>query len=170
MSPSMERSSRSEACSDKPMEVYEISLLTKLIMSLSEGLNKPFPYTDCRKVLQDQFEATPKLEKRYHDLIPDLSTYFSDIYSHASGVNYILDWPSNRMVESQNFLKRSFFEAYPKYKSVEWRINQLNTPVLYQEIGVSNQLRSLLRELLSQLLAQRYQANVSRQKHLLSVR
>lgn len=150
------------------MADYEIELLAKQITMLSGELRKPFPYADCRKVLQEAFKANPKQEKRYHDLIPDLSTYFSDIYSHAAGVSHILEWPSDQIVQAQDFLKRSFFDSYSSYKPVEWRVNQLNTPTLYQEIAVSNQLRNLLRELLSQLLFQRRQVNASRQEQLLA--
>ena len=150
------------------MADYEIELLAKQITMLSGELRKPFPYADCRKVLQEAFKANPKQEKRYHDLIPDLSTYFSDVHSHAAGVAYILEWPSDRIVQSQDFLKRAFFEAYSTYKPIEWRINQLSTPILYQEIAASNQLRNLLRELLSQLLLQRREVNDSRQEQLLA--
>jgi len=150
------------------MVVNDINILSEHIESLAGELSKPFPYDDCRKVLNEA-EAAPKHTRRYHDLIPDLSTYFSDIYSHASGVEFLKEWPSDRISQSQAFLKRSFFDAYSAYKSIEWRINEIDTPTLYRDIVVNNQLRNLLLELFSQLLYERVQINEARQKQLLSV-
>ena len=152
----------------KPMTTYTVTLLSEQIASLAKELNQPFPYKDCEKTLQEAAKATPKLVKRFRDLGPDLSTYFSYVYSHASGVEHILNWPSSRLTEAQMLLKKSFFSAYPSYKPLEWRVNQLTTPTLYREIGASDQLRNLLLELLSQLIAERREVNLVRQEHLLS--
>ena len=126
------------------------------------------PYEDCRRTLQDAAKEMPNRMKRFRDFTPDLSTYLSYVYSHASGVEYILDWQSDRLVEAQILLRKSFFAAYPAYKPLEWRINQLNTPALYREIAASDQLRNMLLELLSQLIVERREANLVRQEHLLS--
>lgn len=150
------------------MTTYNINLLSEQIMSLAEELNKPFPYGDCRKTLQEAVEETPKTAKRFHDFVPDLSTYFSYVYSHASGVEYILEWQGSRLAEAHLLLKKSFFAAYAAYKPLEWRVNQISTPELYREIAASDQLRKLLLELLSQLTAERLEANLVRQERLLS--
>lgn len=150
------------------MTTYDISFLSEQIASLAKELNQPLPYEDCRKTLQDAAKATPSKMKRFRDLTPDLSTYFSYVYSHASGVEHLLNWQDNRLAEAQMLLKKSFFAAYPAYKPLEWRVNQLNTPTLYREIAASDQLRNLLLELLSQMIAERRETNLMRQEHLLS--
>ncbi len=150
------------------MTTYAVTLLSEQIASLAEEVNQPFPYKDCEKTLQEAAKATPKLAKRFRDFGPDLSTYFSYIYSHASGVEHVLNWPSNRLVEAQILLKKSFFAAYSAYKPLEWRVNQINTPTLYREIAASEQLRNLLLELLCQLIAERREENTVRQERLLS--
>lgn len=150
------------------MTTYNTSFLSEQIASLAKELNQPLPYEDCRKTIQDALKATPNEAKQFRDFTPDLSTYFSYVYSHASGVEHILSWQSSRLVESQLLLKKPFFSAYPAYKLLEWRVNQLNTPTLYHEIAASDQLRNMLLELLSQLIAERREANLTRQEHLLS--
>ena len=150
------------------MTTYNTNFLSDQIGSLAEELNQALPYEDCRKTLQDAAKETPNRMKRFRDFTPDLSTYLSYVYSHASGVEHILDWQSDRLVEAQMLLKKSFFAAYPAYKPLEWRINQLYTPALYREIAASDQLRNMLLELLSQLIAERREANLVRQEHLLS--
>ncbi len=152
----------------KLMTTYDTSFLSEQIASLAKELNQPLPYKDCHRTLQDAVKATPNKAKRFRDFTPDLSTYFSYVYSHASGVEHIISWQSSRLTEAQLLLKKSFFTAYPAYKPLEWRVNQLNTPTLYREIAASDQLRNLLLELLSQLIAERREANMLRQKHFLS--
>ena len=149
------------------MITYTVNL-SKQIMLLAEELNKPFPYEDCHRTLQEATEAVPKMAKRFRDFVPDLSTYFSYVYSHASGVEYVLEWQGNRLAEAQMLLKKSFFTAYPVYRPLEWRVNQLSTPTLYREIAASDQLRKLLIELLSQLISERREANIVRQEQLLA--
>ena len=152
----------------KPMTTYTVTLLSEQIASLAKELNQPFPYKDCEKTLQEAAKATPKLVKRFRDFGPDLSTYFSYVYSYASGVGHLLNWQDSRLAEAQTLLKKSFFAAYPAYKPLEWRVNQINTPILYREIAASDQLRNLLLELLSQLIAERREENTLRQERLLS--
>ena len=152
----------------KQMTTYNTNSLSQQIGSLAEELNQALPYEDCRRTLQDAAKEMPNKMKRFRDFTPDLSTYFSYVYSHASGVEYILGWQSDRLVEAQMLLKKPFFAAYPAYKPLEWRINQLNTPTLYREIAASDQLRNMLLELLSQLIAARREANLMRQERLLS--
>ncbi len=150
------------------MTTYDTSFLSEQIASLAKELNQPLPYEDCRITLQDAAKATPAKMKQFRDFTPDLSTYFSYVYSHASGVDRILNWQDNRLAGAQTLLKKSFFAAYPAYKPLEWRVNQLNTPTLYREIAASDQLRNLLLELLSQLIAERRETNLMRQERLLS--
>ena len=152
----------------KPMTNYAVTSLSEQINSLAKELSQPFPYKDCEKTLQEAEKATPKIAKRFRDFGLDLSTYFSYVYSHASGVEHILNWPSSRIAEAQMLLKKSFFAAYPAYKPLEWRVNQINTPTLYREIAASDQLRNMLLELFSQLTAERREENIMRQERFLS--
>lgn len=152
----------------KPMTTYNTSFLSEQIASLAKELNQPLPYEDCRVTLKNATHETPTRAKRFRDFTPDLSTYFSYVYSHASGVDRILNWQDNRLAGAQTLLKKSFFAAYPAYKPLQWRVNQINTPTLYREIAASDQLRNLLLELLSQLISQRREANLMRQEKILS--
>jgi hypothetical protein len=143
--------------------------LTKQIEDLAQGLTGAFPYEDCRTILhQVKSEQSGKV-KRYESLIPDLDSYFYLVEAHSSGLGQILNWESVRLAQSEKMLKRSFFQTHPKYRPLEWRINQINTPELYRHLAVSDQLRLLIMEMIDQLLAQERDKNTARQeKYLLS--
>jgi hypothetical protein len=53
----------------------------------TEELRTPFPYEDCRRVME---EAGMKGAS----LIPDLDLYLSDLAGYASWGKKILDWPA----------------------------------------------------------------------------
>lgn len=138
------------------------------VQLLLQQFSGPFPYEDCRRILRDASEALPGQGKQYQDLIPDLDSYFYVVDSYAGGVLQVLERPSIELVRAQGFLKNSFFQMHPKYKSLEWMINQINTPKLYQKVALSNQLRHILLELFTRRLLYTQKSNTIRQEQLLS--
>lgn len=76
--------------------------------------------------------------------------------------------PSIELVRARELLKNSFFQTHPKYKPLEWMVNQINTPELYQKIALSNQLRQILLELFTRRLLYEQSSNTMRQEQLLS--
>jgi len=142
--------------------------LVEQVQLLAQQSDAPFPYEDCRKVLREASEALPGQAKRYQDLIPDLDSYFYIIDSYAGGVEQALTRPDDELIRASGLFKNSFFQAHPKYKSLEWMINQINTPKLYQEMALRNQLRQILLELFTRRLLHKKALNTKRQEQLLS--
>lgn len=122
-------------------------LLAELLDLSEKEFHGPFPYADCRKL-------TSKEVKRYEDFTADLNTYFYYIVSHSSGVKKVLRWPRERLLESQKWLAKSFFERFPKYKPLEPLINASNTPDLYTRMALCERMRTGLLDLFSNLLAE----------------
>lgn len=149
------------------MTTSSINILTSQIKSLSQEWPQPFPYADCRKVLSDLAQMEAGKMRRASDFIPDLNTYFYNVYSYSHGVTELMHWPADKLLKAHETLKRSFFQQYARYKPAEWMINQINTPQLYQEMALSDQLRHLLLALISQRLLELQQANAERQERFL---
>lgn len=122
-------------------------LATELLSLYKEEYRGPFPYTDSRKLVSEDAE-------RYQDLVPDLNVYFYQIASHCNGVKKVLKWQRERLLESQTWLAKSFFEAFPKYKPLESLITESNTPDLYSRMILCEKLRAKLLDLLSRLLSE----------------
>ncbi len=111
-----------------------------------EELGKPFPYEDCRQVME---EAGMKDTA----LIPDLDIYLSDLAGYASWGKKILDWPREKMLEAQAKLARTFFDLHPQYAPLAPLITETKTPDLASRIAVYEKLRIEMLDLLSRLLS-----------------
>ncbi len=147
----------------------QIDNLTGQVRTLLGEFSGPFPYDDCRKVLQTIADTYPSQEHRYQDLIPDLDSYFYIVDAYAGGALQVMERSGKELVTARGLLKNSFFQAHPKYKPIEWIINQINTPKLYQKITSSDQLRQILLELFMRQLQSDQQASAKRQEQMLSV-
>ncbi len=134
---------------------------------LSKEWGGAFPYDDCRTILHQVQEQSLVERKKYADLIPDLDNYFDMVEMHAAGVEFVKKWDGLRLAQSAALVKPSFFQRYPKYRPLEWRVNQINTPELYRWLAVSDQLRRLLMTLMSELTQEQRQKNEARQEKFL---
>jgi hypothetical protein len=141
--------------------------IVQQIAKLSNELGGAFPYDDCRIILRQVQQERLVNRKKYADLIPDLDSYFDLVEMHATGINYVEQWESSRLAQSEVLLKPSFFQRHTKYRPLEWRVNQVNTPELYRRLAVSDQLRRLLVTLMSELMQKQRQKNQARQEDFL---
>ena len=150
------------------MSTYSSEILIDQVLALSKNLGGPFPYEDCR-ILFAQLKETAggRSGKRYGDLIPDLDAYFYLVASHSSGAAKLMGWSGSELTISQTLLKNSFFQSHPKYRDMEWMINEINTPKLYPMLMVSNELRTMLQKLISDLVEESKRVNLIRQKEFL---
>lgn len=128
----------------------------------------PFPYADCRTLLGELRGNNSQQGRRYEDLIPDLNSYFYNVYSYASGISQVLGWDGPELFQAREKMRRSFFQVHARYKAIEWMINQIGTPELHRKLGLSNQIRLLLVELITQRLIFEQQVNIERQELLLT--
>lgn len=131
------------------MQRRSISQVANELLRFYEGeCQRPFPYADSRKLIKED-------SVRYDNLIAHLDLYFYEIASHCGGVKKILEWPVERLLDSQERLRNSFFERYPEYKLLESSITESNTPELHATLLQHESMRKDLVDLLSLLLAER---------------
>lgn len=134
-----------------------------MLYQMSQKDQGPFPYEDCRKILR---EAGDNL---YDDLIPDLSAYFYEIYSHSAGAKNLIGWSSVELTRSQKVFRKSFFGRQPKYAPLEPMINQDNTMALAQRMGLYEQMRLGLIKFITSLIEDQRLLNTSQQRNLQEV-
>jgi predicted patatin/cPLA2 family phospholipase len=142
------------------MSSYTANKYADMLYQMSQKDQGPFPYEDCRKILREAGNAL------YDDLIPDLSAYFYEIYSHSAGAKNLIGWSSVELTRSQKIFRKSFFARQPKYASIESMINQDNTPTLVQRMGLYEQMRLSLTKLITSLIEDQRLLNTSQKKLL----
>jgi hypothetical protein len=104
-----------------------------------------FPYHDCYKL--------QKLHPRIaHALVPDLDVYFSFIAGYGSSATTLHQRPKAELRAALPKLKRSFYEACPKYKRLAKYITDTETPALFHDLEVSDRLRLGLANLIAEFL------------------
>jgi hypothetical protein len=104
-----------------------------------------FPYHDCYKL--------QKLHPRIaHALVPDLDVYFSFIAGYGSSATTLHKRPKAELRAALPKLKRSFYEACPKYKRLAKYITDTETPALFHDLEVSDRLRLGLANLIAEFL------------------
>ena len=150
------------------MSTYTNDTLKDQIFTLSKKLGGPFPYEDCHIVMK-QIAASlkPHDSKKYGDLIPDLDGYFYLISSHSRGIVQFAEWPASEMIASRELLKKSFFQTHRRYLDIQWMINEINSPALFERLTASNELRVMLLKLISDKVEEGRRVNTIRQDELL---
>jgi hypothetical protein len=124
--------------------------LVRQLLQLKETFEAhvgPFPYEDCRHILESAGVGDS-------DLIPDLDTYFYEIWSHTTGVKRLLTWPKETLSNSIYWRSMSFFERHPEYRALEPMITASEAPQLHARLELYERARQLLLALLGRLLAQ----------------
>jgi hypothetical protein len=149
------------------LRMNNVKQLKNEIAELTVQVEGPFPYQDCRLLLQQVRDEASGTKQGLKNLIPDLNAYFYLVDDHATGTKYVEMWDGGRLAQSRKLLNRSFFQVHTKYRTLEWRINQLNTPELYREMAVRDQLRLLMVAFIDHLLQQEREKNNTRQEQYL---
>jgi hypothetical protein len=104
-----------------------------------------FPYQDCYKL--------QKLHPRIaHALVPDLDVYFSFIAGYGSSATTLHQRPNVELRDALPKLKRSFYEACPKYTRLSKYITDKETPALFHDLEVSDRLRLGLATLIAEFI------------------
>jgi hypothetical protein len=105
----------------------------------------PFPYDDCRWLKNNKGAN--------EDFIPDLDYYFSSIVGFAITASRLEQRDRQQLQSYWPYLKLSFFERYSKHKLVESGINETDTPKLYRQLYIAEQIRVALLVIFDQLLS-----------------
>lgn len=112
-----------------------------------EKLLKPFPYADCRHVMAQVGEFD-------EGLIPDLDLYFSNVAGYCSWGKRLQRMPRPELLAARATLTRSFFEKHPEYLPLTALINEADTPTLFGDLKLHEELRNRLLAIIPALLAE----------------
>ncbi len=112
-----------------------------------EDLHKPFPYTDCRRVMAQAGEFD-------EGLIPDLDLYFGDVAGYCSHGKQFLRLSKEDLLAARKILTSSFFEMHPEYLPLTAFINEADTPTLLADLKLHDELRGRLLAIIATLLAE----------------
>jgi hypothetical protein len=104
-----------------------------------------FPYQDCYKLQ----ERHPRIA---HALVPDLDEYFTFIAGYGSSATTIHQRSKVELRAALPKLKRSFYEACPKYNRLAKYITKSETPTLFRDLEVSDRLRLGLATLIAEFI------------------
>jgi hypothetical protein len=103
----------------------------------------PFPYDDCFFLADSS--GIPR-----EDLIPELDMYFSEIAGYSSSATRLLSRSSVDLETARKTLKRGFFQRFPDLHWIQERINERDTPILFKQLKVAEELRSMLIQVLQE--------------------
>jgi hypothetical protein len=106
----------------------------------------PFPYTDCRFLIQE-------FEQMTTDLIPDLDLWMSDIAGVASWGRRLMKLPTSELRKFRNTISLKFLEEYPQYNTIFFHgMNSEHTPDLAEDMDNYERMRSALCEVMDEML------------------
>jgi hypothetical protein len=94
----------------------------------------PFPYAECRWLVDQE-------EQRDSGLVPELDHYFSSIAGYSSSASRLMERSSEALRTARNTLAKDCFEMYPDLQRYKNLITPEQTPVLYDWIRITEQLR-----------------------------
>lgn len=109
---------------------------------LVEADDRPFPYADIRHIYRTvtsrKIRTRRAIKKGFG---PDLNTYLYSIYSPARWCDVLLGWPTDKRQNLSEWLEQDFFERWPEYLFVRRWITEENTPDLYREFVIYEEMR-----------------------------
>jgi hypothetical protein len=123
----------------------DVSTLAQAIEANARQVDHPFPYEDCRRVLQRVRSDSSRM------LIPDLDLYMSTVYGWAQGARRLLRSTHEKLAAAREDLRPSFFEKYPEYEPLRPEIESGSVKRLQGRLQHCDTLRASLLELLSSL-------------------
>lgn len=122
-------------------------LMRELYHLYEEKCSTPFPHAGCRDLLQE-------MEGQYDLFVPHLDLYFLNIAGYCFSAKKIVKWPIEEIEKVLVDLKETFFEKHPQYAALEPLITESRVSDLYQALGIYEEMRKKLLEILSCLLAE----------------
>ena len=110
---------------------------------------QPFPYQDCRKILQ-------RTDAGFEDFIPSLDVYFSDVAGYCSSGKRIDDWSIEKIEKAENQMQKSFFDRFSRFSELKSAITERETPQLYNQLLIYDLMRLTLIDILSEIKTEKY--------------
>ena len=119
----------------------KLEILQKLYKS---DFLHPFPYEDCRKI-------TRQTANQNDDLVACLDVYFSDVAGFCSWGKRMEKWSAEKTTDTEIRLNKSFFDRFPKLSEFKSKINEQETPTLYNQLLIFDLMRLTLMDILSEM-------------------
>ncbi len=109
---------------------------------LREAHGGPFPYEDIRHIYKT-VTSRKKLTRRVMDkgFISDLDWFFFQVRGCGSWKRSALQWSSEDRQSRFNYLCKDFFDYFPIYLPVRRWITETNTPTLYRDFALCEEVR-----------------------------
>lgn len=122
------------------MKDFELEEKLKILGKLykSEFL-QPFPHQDCRKISSDE------------NFVPSLDLYFSDIAGYCSWGVKIKKWDGEKIEIAKRHLQNSFFQRFVGFSELKLKINEKQTPQLFNQKLIYDLMRLTLLDILSEI-------------------
>ncbi len=133
------------------------------LAELDEADCYAFPYDDIRHIYKTV--TSRKIVTRRaiaKGFIPDLDTFASAASGYSSWGEKSLIWPTEKRQRIADYLGKSFFERYPEYLPVQRWITDTNTPELFRDFVLHEEMRVnvlALLHLLNELESQQHNGN-----------
>lgn len=126
------------------MKDFELEEKLKILGKLykSEFLH-PFPHQDCRKISSDE------------NFVPSLDLYFSDIAGYCSWGIRIKKWDGEKIEIAKKQLQNSFFQRFVGFSELKLKINEKQTPQLFNQMLIYDLMRLTLLDILSEIKTNR---------------
>jgi len=127
----------------------KVAHLIQDLAAYDEQSRKPFPRKDCRKITGGDSD-------KELDLVGDLNTYDMTISGPISWGDKVMEWSNEKIDRILKYTAKPFFDQYPQYKPLEPLVSDTNTPDLCADLQLHEEMRLVLRQLLTQILADRH--------------
>ncbi len=112
------------------------------LMELSEADCHSFPYDDIRHIYKT-VTSRKKLTRRIIDNFfkGDWNTFAFATSGYGSWGIKVLNWQVDHRRRIEDYLSKSFFERYPKYLPICRWITDTNTPELFRDFALHEEMR-----------------------------
>ena len=112
------------------------------LVTLDEADCFAFPYDDIRHIYKT-VTSRKKLTRRAikKGFGPDLNTYQMAVSGPCRGCHFVLEWPAEKRQDWADWLNKDFFERWPEYLPVRRWISEANTPELFRDFVLHEEMR-----------------------------
>jgi hypothetical protein len=106
----------------------------------------PFPYEDCRFLIQEFEQITT-------NLIPDLDLWMSKIAGYAGSGRRLMRLSASELRQIQDSISLRFLDELPQYSTIAlFGLNSKHTPELAEVLDDYERMRSALCEVIDEML------------------
>lgn len=125
-----------------PEDAQALETLTETLNKLYEDILHPFPYADIRHIYKTvtsrKIRTRRAIDKGF---IPDLDYYWSSIAGCSSWGKKAPRRAFEKRLKLARLLDEEFFDKHPEYQPVRRWITEANTPYLYRDFVLHEEMR-----------------------------